>query len=62
MSFKSVAEFLALEGDDAPTKAERKLIEATQAGEDCWLCDEKIPSCRPNPPTKPASAQASCAF
>jgi hypothetical protein len=41
MRFKSIAEFLALTGEDAPTTAERKLIEATQAGRDCYLCDRK---------------------
>jgi hypothetical protein len=44
MSFKSVAEFLALTGDDAPTTAERKLIEATRAGQDCNLCAREKPS------------------
>jgi hypothetical protein len=44
MSFKSIAEFLALTGEDAPTTAEKDLIEATQAGEDCYLCDEDTPS------------------
>jgi hypothetical protein len=39
MRFKSIAEFLALKGNDAPTTAERKLIEATQAGSECYLCD-----------------------
>jgi hypothetical protein len=49
MRFKSIAEFLALTGEDAPTTAERKLIEAVQDGRDCWLCNRKNP-------TRPASA------
>ncbi|MFN5999186.1 MAG: hypothetical protein ACK47C_13625 [Paracoccaceae bacterium] len=44
MSFKSIAEFLALTGQDAPTTAERNLIEATQAGFACYLCDPDKPS------------------
>ena len=43
MTFKSVAEFL----DDAkghnPTEAERKLIEGTQTGKGCYLCDTENP-------------------
>jgi hypothetical protein len=41
MRFKSVAEFLALEGEDVPTTAELKLIDATKAGEPCILFDGK---------------------
>lgn len=58
MSFKSVAEFLALTGDDAPTTAERKLIEATQAGRDCYICDRKSPS-RPTEATDKTRIRAS---
>ena len=58
MSFKSVAEFLALTGPDAPSTAERQLIEATQAGRDCWICDHKSPS-RPSAATDTTSIRAS---
>jgi hypothetical protein len=42
--FRNVAEFEALTGKDKPTTAERKLIEATRAGEPCVLCDPANPS------------------
>lgn len=42
--FRNVAEFLALTGKDKLTTAERKLIEATRAGEPCVLCDPANPS------------------
>jgi hypothetical protein len=44
MRFTSVAEFLDPTNGHRPTTAERKLIKATQAGEACYLCDEKTPS------------------
>lgn len=58
MSFKSIAEFLALTGPDAPTQAEKDLIAATQAGEPCWLCDPDTPS-RPRAPTDTTRIRAS---
>jgi hypothetical protein len=58
MSFKSVAEFLALTGEDAPTTAEKKLIEATKAGLPCVLCDPDDPSC-PTEATDATSIRAS---
>jgi hypothetical protein len=58
MRFKSIAEFLALTGDDAPTTAERDLIAATKAGRDCYLCDRKNPS-RPTAATDATRIRAS---
>lgn len=42
--FRNLAEFEALTGADAPTKAERRLIRAMRAGEPCVLCDPDNPS------------------
>ncbi len=41
--FSTVAEFLALSGDEAPTTAERALIEACREGEPCTLGDGTLP-------------------
>ncbi|SEN71425.1 hypothetical protein SAMN04488103_10724 [Gemmobacter aquatilis] len=40
---RTVQEFLALEGDEAPTPAELKLVEACRAGEQCVLGDGTRP-------------------
>ena len=48
MQFRSVDEFLALTGDDAPTTAEKALIEACRAGNACILSDTR--------PTAPSDA------
>jgi hypothetical protein len=52
MSFKSIAEFLDPANGHRPTTAERKLIEATKAGEPCRLWQGK----KPSRPTGPADA------
>ncbi|WP_225028421.1 hypothetical protein [Xinfangfangia pollutisoli] len=56
--FKTVAEFLDPKNGYAPSRAERRLIEAVQAGKACVLCDPKNPQ-RPAAATDTTRIRAS---